>query len=151
MKIQCRVTHLIFNCIPVKSFKSDWLILPKYLHQNAKFELYPEIKNCLFKLSLNFNDVHLKILWYYITLSLPFRIIYAYTERKICLNLFGTRKFVLVLLVFLLFISKFVLQPKRIFICNKAKYIWFKCLLLTLKTHFLKEKKTLFFDLNTFF
>ena len=53
---------------------------------------------------------------------------YIYTERKICLNLFGTRKFVL------------FLQPKRIFLRNKEKYIWFKDLLLYFKDPLLKSK-----------
>ena len=60
-----------------------------------------------------------------------------YTERKICLNLFETRKIVL------------VLEHKIIFLCNKEKYIWFKCLFFILKTHFLNVET--FFDLNTIF
>ena len=33
-----------------------------------------------------------------------------------------------------------VLQPKRIFLCNKEKYIWFKCLLPYFKDPLLKSK-----------
>ena len=50
---------------------------------------------------------------------------YCYTERKLYL---GQRKFVL------------VSQPKRIFLCNKEKYIQFKCLLLYFKDPHLKSK-----------
>ena len=62
-----------------------------------------------------------------------------YTEKKICLNLFGTRKFVL------------ILQPKRIFLSNKEKYVWIKCLLLYFKIPFLKSKDSVLwfkYDLN---
>ena len=47
---------------------------------------------------------------------------------------------------------KFVLvsQPKRIFVCNKENYIWFKCLLLYFKDPLLTVK-TLFSDLNKIF
>ena len=33
-----------------------------------------------------------------------------------------------------------ILQPKRIFLCNKENYIWFKCLLLYFKDLLLKSK-----------
>ena len=58
-----------------------------------------EFQNCLFEIEMHCN------------------------ERKNCLNLFGTKKFVL------------VLQPKRIFLCNKEKYIWFQCPLLYFKEY----------------
>ena len=61
-----------------------------------------------------------------------------YTERKIYLNIYEFRKFVL------------VLQSKRIFLCNKEKRISTNIYFFTLKTHFLKVK-ILFFDLNIIF
>ena len=51
-----------------------------------------------------------------------------YTERKFYLNLFRTKKILL------------VLQPKRIFLCNKEKFIRFKHLLLCFKDPLLKSK-----------
>ena len=58
----------------------------------------------------------------------------SYTERNICLNLFGTRKFLL------------VLQPKRIFL-HKKNIFGSTVYFFTWKTYFLKLK-ALFFDLN---
>ena len=57
-----------------------------------------------------------------------FVIFKRYTERKIYLNLFRTKKNLL------------VLQPKRIFLCNKEKCIRFKHLLLYFKDPLLKSK-----------
>ena len=81
-----------------------------YLHND---ELYTKTDLCI--------NIEIK------TIQFFFKIRY-YTERKICLNLFGLRKFVL------------VLQPKLIFLCNKEKYIWFKSLLLYFKDPHLKSK-----------
>ena len=65
---------------------------------------------------------------YFVLIWPPSLFVVLYTERKIWSNLFGTGKFIL------------VLQPTRIFLCNKEKFISFKCLLLYFIGPLLKNK-----------